>query len=324
MDRPVPVRNRPRRRPLVALAGLALWAPACAGPPAPWSVTGLARAPALHNPGDLVRFQGRFVATEIFDQRLAIFDDLALGGLRHFDPEAIGERLESPQFLAVSPRGTLLISEGWGDRIVEIADLEGGGWRAFAGVGTPFRAPHGICVDRQGWIYVADSMNSRIVRFRNLEGSGWQVFADRGRRVAFVRELVCRDGRVWAANNYEDRPGLNPGSGANILRIDDFASGEAAVVWADAGEGVTGMAVVGRSILIGLWHAMSVLQLDLDGEVLGEVAGSRAAIGVPYGMLADDGGAVIATYFGEMADEGRRNRGGLARLAPAARGAQRR
>jgi hypothetical protein len=251
--------------------------------------------------GDVVRFQGRYVAADLLANRLVVFDDLALDEPRYFEPASIGQRLYAPHFLAVSPRGTLLISEGWGTSIVEIGDLDGGGWRRFYGKGLRLNAPHGICVDRDGWIYVGDSLNSRLVRFRDMDGTDWQVFADVDKRIAYIRQLRCEDGAVWAANSYENRPGLNPGKGANILKIADFASGRVEEVARIADASITGFAPLGGGhLLVSLWGPHRRLGFgDLATGKITVIPGSALALGIPYGIYRDpNSAALLVAYLG--------------------------
>jgi len=283
----------------------------------PWAPDELITDSGLAHPGDIVKFKGRYVATEIYANRLAVFDDKALRNPRHFDPDTIGKRFSSPHFLAVSPRDTLLISNGWGNSIVEIKDLEGNGWKAFKGVGTPLRAPHGICVDEAGWIYVGDSLNSRLVRFRDMAGRGWQVFEDVDQRVSYIRELVCRDGAVWASNSYEKRKGLNPGTGSNILRITSFESGVAEIIHAEPGANMTGLALLSdNELLAGLWGAEQRLAL-VDTSEPGRRALPRTPLGVPYGTYVDeDLERILVTHVGDVSDGERQNPGGIAVYRP--------
>lgn len=57
--------------------------------------------PQLHNPSDLIRFQGKYVVAELLENRLAYFDDLSLNNLKHFDPKSIGKSFASPHFLSM-------------------------------------------------------------------------------------------------------------------------------------------------------------------------------------------------------------------------------
>ena len=66
-------------------------------------------------------------------------------------------------------------------------------------------APHGICVRKNGeWLYIADSLNSRLVRV-SLQSQRWQVFPDHDRRVAYGRQLLCREDGLWLAERYLDK-----------------------------------------------------------------------------------------------------------------------
>jgi hypothetical protein len=266
----------------------------------------------LSQPGDVVRFQGRYVATELYKNRLAIFDDLALNNLEHFEPETINEQFRSPHFLAVTPWDTLLISNGWGDSIVEIADLEGNGWKEFSGIGRPLRGPHGICIDNEGWIYVGDSLNSRLVRFKDMDGTGWEVFEDAEQRISYIRELACRNGVVWASNSYENRPGLNPGEGSNLLKITDFESGRLEIVASFPGTNTTGVLPVDDdTVVVGLWGLMRRLTL-VDTRSGDTDLYARHGFGTPYGTYHDaETGAVLVTYVGRLSGEETRDVGGI-------------
>jgi hypothetical protein len=269
--------------------------------------------PGLAHPADVVRFKGHYVAAELYGNRLAVFDDLDLADLRYFDPASIGQKFKAPHYLAVTPWDTLLISNGWGTSIVEIADLDGSGWKEFSGVGRSFRAPHGICVDESGLIYVADSLNSRLVRFSDLDGSDWQVFDDVDRQVSYVRELVCEAGAVWLANSYEGRPGLNPGRGSNILRITDFNSGAAESVFEFADVNITAALPLDRTtILVGLWGTQRRLALVDTGQSSAHLR-DRLHIGVPYGTYLDrTAREILVAHFGRLSSEPGFNRGGIA------------
>jgi len=273
--------------------------------------------PDLPHPSDIVQFKGHYVATELYANKLVIFDDDNLSRLHHFDPESIGKHFKSPHFLAVSPRDTLLISNGWGRSIVEIEALRGNGWKEFRGIGKKFRAPHGICVDEEGWIYVGDSLNSRLVRFRDMDGADWQVFRDVEKRVSYIRELVCQDGAVWASNSYENREGLNPGTGSNVLKITDFESGVAEAIHHVPGSNMTGLAPLSDSeMLIGLWGTERRLALvDVTEQTRKPL--SRTPLGVPYGSYVDqDPPRILVTHVGDVSDGERRNLGGIAVYYP--------
>jgi hypothetical protein len=209
---------------------------------------------SLRHPADVVRFQGKYVVAELYANRLAMSDTLDFKQISYFDPKSIGKAFQAPHYMAVTAEGTLLITNGWGSSVVEISDLKGGGWKAFHGIGKRFWAPHGICVDRDGWIYVGDSLNSRLVRFRDMNGKDWQVFKDVDKRISYIRQLRCARDGVWVSNSYENRKGLNPGEGGNVLRITDFASGRAQEVFHIRNANLTALAPMGDGrLLVGLW-----------------------------------------------------------------------
>lgn len=257
----------------------------------------------IRNPADIIEFKGRLVATELLSNRLAIFDYPEFKGLEYFDPERIGESFRSPHFMALAPGGGLLISNGWGSSIVSIDDLEGGGWTSFSGKGKKFSAPHGICVDRDGWIYVGDSLNSRLVRFRNMRGDGWQVFEDVDRRISYTRKLVCRDDGVWISNSYADRPSLNPGTGANVLRVTDFESGKVEEMYAIDYAGITGiLPLSGNSLPIGVWgKTAKVGVVDIASNAMTLVPRFQDGLGIPYGFWFDgDNGILFVAHTGGL------------------------
>lgn len=272
--------------------------------------------PRLSHPADIIKFKGRYVATELYDNRLAVFDDLGLGNFRYFDPKRIGQRFSAPHYMAVTPRGTLLISNGWGHSIVEITDLKGDGWKEFSGIGKRFHAPHGVCVDDKGWIYVGDSLNSRLVRFRDMEGDGWQVFADVDKQISYIRELYCDHDALWVSNSYERRPGLNPGRGSKLLKITDFESGKAQVVFADHGANMTAVLPLGRGgALVGMWAAQRRLVLLQGGQVVD--VSPYLGMGTPYGSYYDRAaGQVLVTYIGKLSRSARHDIGGIAVYRP--------
>jgi len=267
--------------------------------------------PNLHKPTHILKFRNDYVSTELEKGRLAIFDDLDLKNMHYFDPRDIDESLGAPHFLAISPNGYLLISNGWGKSIVEIEDLDGSGWKEFRGMpDSEFNAPHGICVDENGWIYVGDSLNSRLVRFKDMQGSSWQVFRDIDRKVAYSRQLVCKDGAVWISNSYENRDGMNPGKGGNVLRIDNFSSGKVQIVYEEENANITGILPLDDTLLVARWgNKNDIVAVDYVNGKEYIVKNSHNELGVPYGFFEDkDSKQIINAYFGSF----EANLGGLA------------
>lgn len=269
--------------------------------------------PNLQKPTHILRFKDYYVATELKTNKLAIFDDLDLESVSHFDPKTIGKRFHSPHYMAISPQGHLLISNGWGKSIVQIEDLDGSGWKEFSGLAKDeFKAPHGICVDDKGWIYIGDSLNSRLVRFKDMEGLSWQVFKDLDRKIAYIRQLVCKNGAVWISNSYHSRPGLNPGKGSNVLRIDDFVTGKVQVVYESKHTKITGILPLDDILLVARWiNFRDIEAINLRSQESVSVENSQNKLGVPYGFFEDkDENLLIAAYFGSF----KANYGGLAVL----------
>jgi hypothetical protein len=257
----------------------------------------------IRNPADIIYFQGKYVATELLTNRLAIFEYPDFQGFEHFDPASIGQAFQSPHYLAVSPTGGLLISNGWGSSIVQIDNLAGDGWMKFSGMGKKFNAPHGICVDQRGWIYVGDSLNSRLVRFKDMSGQDWQVFSDTDKKISYIRKLLCRDDGVWISNSYEQRAGLNPGVGSNILRVTDFDSGLVEELAAIEFSNITGILPVGDgSVLVGLWSKLSKVGIvDLTTRQLHQAPRIRNGLGTPYSFWRDkNSGTLFVTHTGAL------------------------
>jgi hypothetical protein len=274
---------------------------------APPTVRGMVETSGIEKPSDILRFKGKFVCTELKNNRLAIFDDFQFQQLDYFDPKAIGRRFSSPHFMAVSPFNTLLISNGWGNSVVEIADLDGRGWKVFKGAGERhFRAPHGIAVDRdEGWIYVGDSLNSRIVRFKNMQGDHWEVFKDHEKKIAYSRQLVFKFGALWVSNSYEKIRGLNPGVGANVLQIDDFSSGLVKEVYRTERSNLTGICPLRDHLIIAVWRGGNhLVAKELKDGQSAIIEGSHNRLKTPYGIYEDTSdGKLVAAYFGDFKDK---------------------
>lgn len=253
------------------------------------------------------------MAAELYRNRLAIFDDLAFSGLRHFDPLHIGKRFSAPHYLAVTPRNTLLVSNGWGSSIVEIADLDGSGWKEFSGRDRKFNKPHGVCADRSGWIYVGDSLNSRLVRFLDMEGRGFEEFADADRKIGYIRQMICADDGVWLANSYEKRPGINPGRAGNILRIHDFASGRVQEFAETPASNTTAVLPLPGGVLWAEWTGGHRIRIaDRSGRNRDALI-PDPELGVPYGFFHEPSERrILLAQFGSF--DWQKQRGGILEL----------
>jgi hypothetical protein len=259
--------------------------------------------PNIHKPTHIIKYNNYYISTELQNNKLAIFDTLEFDNIRYFDPKSIGKYFQAPHYMAISPNGHLLISNGWGKGIVEIEDIDGSGWKEFNGIkNNEFNAPHGICVDKNGWIYVGDSLNSRLVRFKDMEGSSWQIFKDVDKKIAYTRQLICKDGEVWLSNSYENREGLNSGQGGNVLKISNFSTGKVQIVYEDNQTNITGIFPLDNTLLVARWsNNNDIVAVDLKtGEVL-PVKGSNNKLGTPYGFFEDKNeNELIVSYFGSF------------------------
>jgi hypothetical protein len=152
------------------------------------------------------------------------------------------------------------------------------------------------------------------VRYRPLDTNPAEVFADHKKLVSYGRQLVCEKDGLWLSNSYEDREGLNPGRGSNVLHINDFTSGEATVV-ADFPEvNMTGLVRLNRQwLVVGLWGARNQLALvSTNGSaIVKPIQPINDLPGPPYGLYFDeDRSELLATYIGSIHD--RAHPGGLA------------
>ncbi|MDC0948943.1 hypothetical protein OAS86_06350 [Gammaproteobacteria bacterium] len=267
----------------------------------------------FHNPSDAIRFDGHWVISEVYENRLAVVKTWGQPP-RYIESDGSGQTLHAPHYLAISPSGGLLVSNGWGRSIVEIDSLDDPHWTTFDGGDDPLNAPHGICVSDDGWIYVGDSLNSRLVRMHDIEGRDWQVFADHDHKIGYSRQIVCDDEGVLLANSYERREGINPGDGGNVLRIRDFASGDVEVVTSVSDSNLTALnPQPDGTLLYGLWGAYSRIAHFDPLSKTRQLLDLPNTLGVPYGLRDHPERAerVIVAYFGLTTERGKVNRGGI-------------
>jgi|TARA_Y100000294_G_scaffold177778_1_gene204807 hypothetical protein len=272
---------------------------------------------ALTHPAQVIRVGDDYLGGELFS------NDIVLSESPGFDPHrrlVLREKdkaltLGSPHFFEVLDPKRVLVSEGWGSNIALI-DMDSGEVRRFGDRGgRGLNSPHGICHDAgSGWAYVADSLHSRLLRYRPGDGGPAEVFADHKKLVSYGRQLLCDEDGLWLSNSYEDREGLNPGEGSNVLHINDFASGEATVIASLPEVNMTGLARLNqRWLVVGLWGAHNRLALvSSDGSWPVMLMDPITALpGPPYGLFFDrERSELLATYIGSIHD--RAHPGGLA------------
>ena len=87
-------------------------------------------------------------------------------------PYMSGEPFHRCTHTALSPRGDLYVSDGYGNARIHKYTADGKLLMSWGEPGTDpgqFNIPHNICCDRDGWVYVADRENHRVQVF---DGSG--------------------------------------------------------------------------------------------------------------------------------------------------------
>ena len=274
---------------------------------------------ALTHPAQVIRIGDDYLGGELFSNNIVLskspgFDPHQRPALREKDQEK-ALTLGSPHFFEVLGPGRVLVSEGWGSNIALIDFGTGEVNRFGDSQGRGLNSPHGICHDADtGWVYVADSLHSRLVRYRPGDSGPAEVFADHKKLVSYGRQLLCDEDGLWLSNSYEDREGLNPGEGSNVLHINDFTSGEATVIASFPEVNMTGLARLNRQwLVVGLWGAHNQLVLvSSDGSSAVIPIDPIAALpGPPYGLFFDpEHSELLATYIGSIHD--RAHPGGLA------------
>ena len=273
---------------------------------------------SLTHPAQVIRIGDMHLGGELFSNDLVLSESpefktqerLVLRDKKSHSVVTLG----SPHFLEAFDTNRVLVSEGWGSNIALI-DMESGEVSRFGDrQGRGFNAPHGVCLDASsGWVYVTDSLNSRLVRYQPGDAGPAEVFADHKKLVSYGRQLLCDEDGLWLSNSYEDREGLNPGRGSNVLHINDFTSGEATVV-ADFPEvNMTGLVRLNRQwLVVALWGAHNQLALVSTNPSSSVVLIDPIAAlpGPPYGLFFDrERSELLATYIGSIHD--RAHPGGL-------------
>jgi sugar lactone lactonase YvrE len=192
-------------------------------------------------------------------------------------PETVlrsGPPFNHPTHVAVSPEGTLYVTDGYGNARVHKFAPDG---RLLLSWGEPgngpgeFVIPHSVCVDNAGLVYVADRMNSRI-----------QVFTPDGKLVG-----------VWP----------------EIRRPDDLClDAEGNVYIAELGNVVQGEIGARQAVVSGLAGRITVR--DLSGRLLAEW-GEPDPQGTdlyycPHGIAVDSRGDLYVSEVPEAYSGGQR------------------
>ena len=270
----------------------------------------------IEHPAHVIDVDDQRYATELFNNRIVQWANGQFPNIAPVlrDIPSSAYDLQSPHFLYLTADRELLISEGWGSQ-VQYLNIDDGQLTALTlPDGLTLNAPHGVCIDQaQQWIYIADSLHSRIVRINVKQPAQWQVYPDHKLQVAYGRQLLCRNDGIWLANSYEERPGLNPGKGSNVLRISHFDGGRAEVMAQFDDTNITGLAVVDeRWLIVGLWgHYQTLAIIDLeDGAEMVTLPRRHDLSGPPYGLSYKAASReLLVAYIGDIRN--RTNAGGI-------------
>ena len=238
------------------------------------------------HPTQVVKFDEGFIVAEMKTPKLMYKSTLAEASNKEF---TVGDHeIKSPHFLAAYNHG-VFVSEGRGEHVV-FHNRHGEIELPHFSEGLRLNRPHGICVSSDGWLYIADSANSRLLRV-NLKTRTSEVFKDNKRRIAYGRQLLCREDGLWLANSYEGAFKLNPGQGGNILHIKDFDSGEVKEVIAFHKANVTGLALLDEKVMIvGRWSGhYDLVVVDLETQkVTKKLTQFERQLDAPYGISLDE------------------------------------
>ncbi len=250
------------------------------------------------HPTEVVRTSEGFIVAQMHSRWPLI--KLELGEVSESEPTAAVpksvpvEGLRSPHFIAEAQDG-FYVSDGrasdvWYFDYNNLKDYNDPKRGRIISTGFDLNRPHGLCLDSQGWLYIADSVNSRLIRW-HTKNKNIEVFADHQKRIAYGRQLLCRDDGLWLSNSYEGAFDLNPGQGGVVLKISDFSSGNSEVIFADPSTNFTGIAIINdRILLVGRWSGkFDIAQLDMTNFTLLEpLMTYDDALDAPYGMYNDE------------------------------------
>ena len=268
----------------------------------------------FEHPADIIEFNEHFWVTELLSSKVVQVDfgfSSISQSLIHPNPK---KSFRSPHNLTVD-ENSLFFSGGWGSSIYsydqsltkfkEIPEKKNQN-------NIKLNAPHGIC-RQDNWLYIADSLNSRLIRFDVDNPNKIEIFADKKRRIAYGRQIICSESGIWISNSYEKKEGLNPGNGANIIKINDFSSGKSEIITIFPNTNITGIYIHDNRFLItAKWHANSISIYDIKrNKELDSIELPSLYAGVPYSMFfSTTTEKLYITFIGDL--YGKKNKGGIA------------
>ena len=238
------------------------------------------------HPADIIEIKDQLVISELLNNQV-IFVDKQMTQIQTVIKQFNNNTFSAPHFFSKTETA-LYFSEGWGNAIFSITDQSNGVNQKLP-VDKSLNAPHGLCV-RNGWLYIAEALNSRILRLNLQSPSQIEVFKDTAKTIAFGRQLLCTDEGIWVSNSYENKPGLNPGTGSNILLIRDFQSGLTEIITQFPDTNTTGIAIAqSHYLIIGQMDANQIRVYDLHSNTLLEQKLELPKkAGPPYGIYYSD------------------------------------
>jgi DNA-binding beta-propeller fold protein YncE len=136
-----------------------------------WGEGGFPRAHGLHIDNDTLYLTddgGHFVRKCTLEGKVL----LELGVPGKPAPAMSGEPFHRCTHTALSPRGDIYVSDGYGNARIHKYSPDGKRLLSWGAPGTDpgqFNIPHNIATDAEGWVYVADRENHRVQVF---DGSG--------------------------------------------------------------------------------------------------------------------------------------------------------
>ena len=268
----------------------------------------------FEHPADIIEFKDSFWVTELLSNHV-IQSDLALSkSLKTVSHPIPNNHFKSPHYLSADDN-LLFVSDGWGSSIYAF-DKTLNKFKEYTHKNDSdkfkLNAPHGIC-RRDNWLYIADSLNSRLIRVDINFPEKFEIFADHDKLIAYGRQLLCEKDSLWLSNSYENRAGLNTGTGSNVLKITNFDSGRAEIITQFANGNITGIHLHQRRYLItAQWRINSISIFDTKRkEHIGYVELPQPYAGVPYGMFfSKKTKRLYITFIGDI--YGKNNKGGIA------------
>ena len=117
-------------------------------------------------------------------------------------PYMSGEPFHRCTHTALSPRGDIYISDGYGNSRVHKYSPDGKPIKSWGQSGTgpgEFNIPHNLCCDQEGWVYVADRENHRVQVFDvdgNYETEWHNLHRPCGMVMETKRNPLCYIGEI--------------------------------------------------------------------------------------------------------------------------------